>query len=244
MLVHSGWPVIGATSPPRAGHRPGQHAGGGHPLVLERGEGAREHRLGDRGDRRTEHQGVDAGPFAGALLPCRIQDQIDEGAARLLVGPREDPGGDLDEVARQLALVPVREDPAHGAGPDAADPSEQRIRLGDHLHVAVLDAVVHHLHVVAGPVGTNPLAAWDATADLRGDGLEDRLDHRPGAGVAARHDARPEQGAFLPAGDAGPDVEDPLFRQRAGAPRGVPGGASCRRRSARPRHRAEARGCR
>ena len=51
--------------------------------------------------------------------------------------------------------------------------------------------------------------------------LKTRLQHGPGVGVAARHDARPEQGAFLAAGDAGADVENPAFTQLARAPRRV-----------------------
>ena len=43
----------------------------------------------------------------------------------------------------------------------------QAVRLGDQLHVAVLDAVVHHLHEVARALGPDPLAAGRAVQGLR-----------------------------------------------------------------------------
>ena len=221
MPVRGGRLNTAAAAPPGSRRGAGQHPRCRDPLVLERGERPGEHRLGDRGDRRAEHQRIDTGPLAGPLLSRRIENQIDEGSARLVIDPRQNRGRDLDEVARQLAFVPAREDAAHGCGLDAADVPEQGVRLGDHLHVAVLDAVVHHLHVVPGAVGADPLAAGGAAVHLRGDRLEDRLQCRPGVGVAARHDARAEQGAFLAPGDAGSDVENSAFPQRAGAPRRV-----------------------
>ena len=52
---------------------------------------------------------------------------------------------------------------------------QQVVRLGDQLHVGVLDAVVHHLHVVARAAVTDVGAARRAV-DLRGDAREHRLD--------------------------------------------------------------------
>jgi len=56
-------------------------------------------------------QGVGAGPFAGALLAGGVEDVIDEEAV-LVNGIRllEDVGGDLDEVAVEVAGVPGSKD--------------------------------------------------------------------------------------------------------------------------------------
>ncbi len=99
--------------------------------------------------------------------------------------------------------------------------AHQLIRLADELHVAVFDAVVDHLDVVAGPLGADPVAARGAVVDLGGDRLEDRLDVGPGLGIAAGHDRGALQRPFLAAGNPGADEEDPLLLQGAGAPGGV-----------------------
>ena len=75
------------------------------------------------------------------------------------------------------------------------------VGFGDELHVAVLDAVVHHLHVVAGPARADVGHARLAI-DLGGDGGEDRLDQSVGIGLTAGHHAGTPQRAFLPAGYA------------------------------------------
>ena len=80
-----------------------------------------------------------------------------------------------------------------------------------------------HFYVVAGPPRSHPFATGDVAlgADLRGDRLENRLDLGPGLLAAAGHHARSEPGAFLPAGHAGADVEQPLRLDIAGPPLGV-----------------------
>jgi len=100
---------------------------------------------------------------------------------------------------------------------------EHPVGLADQLHVAVLDAVVDHLHVVAGPARSDPFAAGDVALgpDLGGDGLEDRLDQRPGRGAAAGHHAGTLQGPFFPAGDPGADVQEALGLDVLRAPLGV-----------------------
>ena len=48
-----------------------------HPLVLERAQRPREHRLGDPGQRDAELERVLGGPAAGALLLGGIEDHVD-----------------------------------------------------------------------------------------------------------------------------------------------------------------------
>src|SRR5712691_7103448 len=77
-----------------------------------------------------------------------------------------------------------------------------------------------HLHVMARSSRADVRAAWfavDVGADLGQHGL-----HFPvGVAGAARHDAGPVQGAFLAAGDAGPDKTQTACLQRIAAAHGV-----------------------
>ena len=193
----------------------------GHALVLLRREAAGEDGLADQGqgDAQVERRGD--GPLAGPLLPGGVEDQVDHGEAAGLVGVAEDVAGDLDQVAVERPLVPAGEDVVHGGGRHAVQRLHELIGLADQLHVAVFDAVVDHLDVVAGPLGADPVAAGGPVVDLGGDRLEDRLDVRPGVGVAPGHDRRPLQRPFLAPGDPRADEEDPLLLQGTGAPGGV-----------------------
>jgi hypothetical protein len=91
------------------------------------------------------------------------------------------------------------------------------IGLGDELHVAVLDAVVHHLHVVPGAAIADPLAAGLAI-DLRGDALQDRSHRGPGVARTAGHDRWPVARPFLPAGDAAADKVHAVLGELPHAP--------------------------
>ena len=80
------------------------------------------------------------------------------------------------------------------------------------------------------PFGPDPIAAGGAVGDLGGDRLEDRLDVRPGVGVAAGHDRGPLERSFLAAGDARADEQEPFClecRECAGSCRES---GCCRRR--------------
>ena len=97
---------------------------------------------------------------------------------------------------------------------------EQVVGLGDELHVRVLDAVVHHLHVVPGAVGADVGAAGGAV-DLGGDAGEHRLDLGVRLGGAAGHDARALERPGLAARHPGADVADPARLDLRRAPPGV-----------------------
>jgi len=137
-----------------------------------------------------------------------IEDFIDE---RFAVGvlEGEDVARDLDEVGIQFALVPFLEDFVHLVGIEAEAGFHQVVRLTDELHVAVLDAVVDHLHVVPGTIGADPVAAGGAVVGLGGDGLENFLHVRPRGLGSAGHDGGPMARAFLAAGNAGADELQP-----------------------------------
>ena len=91
--------------------------------------------------------------------------------------------------------------------------SEEVVGLGDDLHVAVLDPVVDHLHVVAGTALADPVAARRAAVHLGRDPLEDLPDMRPGLGIASRHDGRAVACSFLAARDARADEEKPALAE-------------------------------
>ena len=93
---------------------------------------------------------------------------------------------------------------------------EQVVGLADELHVAVLDAVVHHLDVVARAILADPVAAGRAVFDLGGDGLEDLLHVRPRCRISAGHDGRAAARAFFAAGNAGTDEENAFLAQARG----------------------------
>ena len=72
----------------------------------------------------------------------------------------QDLGGDLDQVGVEPAGVPGRGRCRRSARASCRAPcAQQVVRLGDELHVGVLDAVVHHLDEVAGAVGADVGAA-------------------------------------------------------------------------------------
>ena len=68
----------------------------------------------------------------------------------------EDVAGDFDQVAIEVALVPFGEDVVHLVGGQAEAILHDVVGLADELHVAVLDAVVDHLHVMAGAAVRRP----------------------------------------------------------------------------------------
>ena len=102
-------------------------------------------------------------------------------------------------------------------GLEAGDRAQQVVGLRDQLHVGVLDAVVHHLHEVAGPADAHVGAAGVAV-DVRRDRLHDRAEPLVGLVGAADHDRRTVQRAHLAAGDAGADEVQPVLLELLLAP--------------------------
>src|SRR5439155_4041292 len=92
--------------------------------------------------------------------------------------------------------------------------------LGDELHVAVLDAVVHHFDEVAGAVRADVRHARAGFGPGR-DRVEHVADAVPRLVRAARHQRRAVPRSFLAAGDAAADEMDVLLAERGLAPAGV-----------------------
>ena len=171
------------------------------------GQRAREGGFGDAGDRHAEGEGGLHGPGSGALGAGLVEDDIDEGLSGVGVDLTEHLGGDLYEVRLQFAAVPFREDIGDLGGGLAGAASDEVVGLGDQLHVGVLDAVVHHLHEVAGAVVSDVRDAGLALGD-RGDRGQDRPQGDPRLVGAAGHDRGSEECALLAAGHAHPNEVD------------------------------------
>ena len=119
----------------------------------------------------------------------------------------ENVGRYFDEKRVQLGLVPLVE---HGSY--LVDAHRQRVEhdvigLADQLHVAVLDAIVHHLDEMARTVLANPVAARLAVYFGR-YGLKDGLDVGPRLRSTARHYGRTVSGALFATRHAGADEEE------------------------------------
>lgn len=188
-----------------------QFGAGGHAFILHRGKDARFHGGIDGGDHHGVFHGVHDGPLAGAFLAGGVEDDIDEGLASLGVVLFENFRRDLDEVAFKVAIVPIGEDLAELSGGEARG-LENVVGLADQLHVAVLDAVVDHLHVVTCPAGTDVGDAGLAI-DFGGNGFEDGLHHIPGGKRAAGHDGGAFARSFFTAGNARADETKAFFRE-------------------------------
>ncbi len=152
----------------------------------------------DTGDAEVE-RGLHR-PGTGALGAGLVEDDVDEGLAGLGIHLAQHLGRDLDEVRLELALVPLGEDVGDLGGRLAGAAADEVVRLGDELHVGVLDAVVHHLDEVAGAVVADVRDARLALGD-RGDRAQDGAERDPRLVRAAGHERRAEEGALLAAGD-------------------------------------------
>src|SRR5690606_9633756 len=115
-------------------------------------QGPREGGFGDPGDGDAQFQAGLHGPAAGAFLLRLVGHDVHERFTRRRIGVGEHLRGDLDEVGVESPRVPGAEDLRYLGGFVAERAPKQVERLGDELHVGVLDAVVHHLHEMARAV--------------------------------------------------------------------------------------------
>ena len=145
-------------------------------------------------------------------MPGLVENQINEGLARLRVFDAQNLGRYLDEETFEVAAVPLVEHVGHLGGRHAEDASHHVVTFGDELHVAVLDAVVNHLDVVARAARPDVCDAR-AVVNFGGDGFPDGTYLLVGLPVAARHERRPPQRALLAARNAGADEVQSLRLQ-------------------------------
>ena len=165
--------------------------------------------LADQRKGNTLVEGSDSRPLSGTLLTCGVKDLVNQRLS-VLVLLGQDLAGDLDEIAVELGLVPLREDLVHLVGIHAQKVLHELIGLADELHIAVLDSVVDHLHEVACSAVSYPVTAGTSVLDLGADCLEDRFYQRPCLGRSAGHHGRALQSTLFSAGNTGSDVEKAL----------------------------------
>jgi len=177
-------------------------------------------RLADEADRHTPVQSLDHRPLARALLARGIENLVHQ---RRTIGipMGQHLGRDLHQVALQGPLVPVGEHLGPLLGAQAEMSLEQMPGFGDQLHVAVLDAVVHHFHVVAGSALPHPLATSFSRFCPGGDGAQHVLHVGPGRRIAARHDAGAEPGSLLATRYTAADEQNALGGERSIAALGI-----------------------
>src|SRR5205807_10350299 len=155
----------------------------------------------DRGNDNGLAEGGLQCPQSRSFLSSLVENDIDKRLAGSGIYFAQDLRRDLDEITVQVALVPLVEDVGHLVRLQARDVFQDRVRFTDELHVAVLDAVVDHLHVMAGAIGTHVPAARFAIY-LRRDLAEDRRDDFPRIARATRHKRRTFERAFFAARNA------------------------------------------
>ena len=189
-------------------------------LVFKRGHATCKYGFGNQGQRDTQIEGIDAGPFTCTFLTCGIEDFFDQRFA-VFISVTQNRGGNFDQIRIQFGFVPLVEDLVHFVIRQAQTVFHELVRFANQLHVAVFDAVVHHFDEVARTVTADPVAARFALRRFGGDGLENRFDGRPCGFIAAGHDRRTVTRAFFTAGYTGTDKADTFCRQLVGAAGGI-----------------------
>src|ERR1035437_9182253 len=202
------------------GRRPLQNLRRCDALFLQRRQTAREDRLANQSQWLAQIERADRRPLARALLAGRVQYLIhNRRAVFVLLG--KDVPGNLDQVTVQFALVPLRENIVQLIGSQAKPALQQVVGLANQLHIAILDAVVNHLDVVAGAVLAHPVAARGSVLYFGGDGLKNRFHVRPRSRIAARHNRRTAARSLFAAGNSGADEQNAFWRQAFGPSVGI-----------------------
>ena len=138
-----------------------------------------------------------------------------------MLAVRQDLGADLDEVAGELARIPLGEDRGHLLVGLTCHAAQIAVGISNELHIAVLDAVVHHLDEVPRAACADPGTAGRAVLGLSGDLGEDRLDAGPGFLSSAGHDGGAIERALFAARDTTADEVNAVTAQLCLAALGV-----------------------
>ena len=134
-------------------------------------------------------------------MPGFIENDVDQRFARLGIFFAENLRRDFDEITLECAPVPLCENVGQLVRLQIEDIFQNGVGFADQLNIAVLDAVVHHLDVMAGPVRTHVTAARLAI-HLGCDLAKNRSDHVVGFARSTRHHRRTLERSFFSAGNA------------------------------------------
>src|SRR6266446_4314277 len=165
-------------------------------LVFARRNDARLDRGVDRGNNNRLLNSRLERPNAGPFLAGFIENNVDKWFARFGIDLAKDLGCDVDEIAIEVAFVPLGESVCQLRRIHSDHVFQNGVGFTDELHVAVLNAVVHHFDVVTRAIRSHVSTAGFAV-DLCGDLAENRRDHFPGFARAAGHKRWTFERAFL-----------------------------------------------
>ncbi len=188
--------------------RPVQYDRGVDPVVLDRREGSGEHGFREEGGGNPEIEGRNPRPFSRALLTGCVQDLVEEGRTVIVADPH-DVARDLEQVGRSLRLVVGGVYGPHLIVAQVEEVVHELVGFGDHFHVRVFDAVVHHFDEVSGAVLADPRTAGHSGGRPRRNRHKDVLDQGPRGLAAAGHERGAVAGSLFAAGYAESDVAVP-----------------------------------
>ena len=117
-------------------------------------------------------------PDAGSFLSRFVEYHVDERLAGVGINLSKNLGCDFDEIAFQLAFIPLGKRVGELRSIHLQDVFENRIRFADQLDIAVLDAVVDHLDVMTGAARAH-VPATRFAIHLRSNFAENRRDTFP-----------------------------------------------------------------
>ena len=137
-------------------------------------------------------------PDAGSFLARFVEDDVHEGLTCFGIDFSKNLRRNLDQITLELAVVPLCKSVCELRPIHSQDVLQNSVRFTDQLDIAVLDTVVHHLHIMTGAVGPH-ISTARFTIDLRSDLAENWRDDFPRFARAAWHERRPLERAFFAA---------------------------------------------
>ena len=200
--------------------RPFEHLRSRNPLILQRRQAPRKHALPNQCHRLPQVQRRDSRPLPRSFLSRRIQNLV-EHRQPVLILLRKDRRRNLNQVTIELTLVPLRKHLGKLVRRQPQSVLQKLIGLANQLNIAILNSVVHHLHVVPCAILAHPVAARCTILHLRRNRLKDLLHMRPRRSIASRHNRRSKPRAFFSTRDSRPDKQNPLRRKLLRPPIGI-----------------------